>query len=171
MENVGAIAIRGLTEVLGSLAEIGYNAEWQDIRAEDVGAPHRRERIWILAYPDLSGLEKRKSKPGNYEQKFAAIMRSCSKWWDQDPADLPDTELRGCGFQGTKLLQDSERPESHTAGNLSERKSKTKIWSAQSHVGRVANGIPCRVDRLKGLGNSIVPQIAEILFELIKEYL
>jgi DNA (cytosine-5)-methyltransferase 1 len=51
MENVGALSFRGLDAVLGSLAEIGYDAEWQDIRASDVGAPHRRERIWIVAYP------------------------------------------------------------------------------------------------------------------------
>jgi len=51
MENVGALTHRGLDRVLGSLAEIGYDAEWQDIRASDVGAPHRRERIWIVAYP------------------------------------------------------------------------------------------------------------------------
>lgn len=52
MENVAALVVRGLPEVLGSLAEIGYNAEWQSIRAADVGAPHRRERLWIVAYPD-----------------------------------------------------------------------------------------------------------------------
>ena len=37
--------------MLGTLAEIGYDAEWQDIRASDMGAPHKRERIWIIAYP------------------------------------------------------------------------------------------------------------------------
>lgn len=58
MENVGALAFRGLDSVLGSLAAIGYDAEWQDIRASDVGAPHRRERIWIVAYPDCSRLEE-----------------------------------------------------------------------------------------------------------------
>ncbi len=52
MENVGALTFRGLTHVLGSLAEIGYDAEWQDIRASDMGAPHRRERLWIVAYPN-----------------------------------------------------------------------------------------------------------------------
>ena len=52
MENVGMLVHRGLREVLGSLSEIGYNAEWQDIRASDMGAPHKRERIWIVAYPD-----------------------------------------------------------------------------------------------------------------------
>ena len=51
MENVGALSHRGLDRVLGSLAEIGYDADWQDIRASDVAAPHRRERIWIVAYP------------------------------------------------------------------------------------------------------------------------
>jgi DNA (cytosine-5)-methyltransferase 1 len=51
MENVGALTARGLDRVLLSLAEIGYDAEWQDIRASDLAAPHRRERIWIVAYP------------------------------------------------------------------------------------------------------------------------
>jgi DNA (cytosine-5)-methyltransferase 1 len=51
MENVGALTFRGLDRVLGSLAEIGYDAEWQDIRASDLAAPHKRERIWIVAYP------------------------------------------------------------------------------------------------------------------------
>lgn len=50
-ENVSALTVRGLDTVLGSLAEIGYDAEWTCIRASDVGAPHRRERIWIVAYP------------------------------------------------------------------------------------------------------------------------
>ena len=51
MENVGALTRRGLDRVLGSLSEIGYDAQWSDIRASDLGAPHRRERIWIVAYP------------------------------------------------------------------------------------------------------------------------
>jgi len=58
-ENVGALTHRGLDTVLSSLAEIGYDAEWQDIRAEDVGAPHRRERIWIIAYPNGEGERRR----------------------------------------------------------------------------------------------------------------
>jgi DNA (cytosine-5)-methyltransferase 1 len=51
IENVGALAVRGLQQVLCSLADVGYDAVWQDIRACDLGAPHRRERIWIIAYP------------------------------------------------------------------------------------------------------------------------
>jgi len=56
-ENVGAITFRGLNRVLSSLAEIGYDADWQDIRASDVGAPHRRERIWIVAYASPERLQ------------------------------------------------------------------------------------------------------------------
>ncbi|GMO64490.1 MAG: hypothetical protein Ta2A_12080 [Treponemataceae bacterium] len=51
MENVGALIIRGMDAVLREIYEAGYDAEWCDIRASDVGAPHRRERIWVVAYP------------------------------------------------------------------------------------------------------------------------
>ena len=51
LENVAALYKRGLSTVLGDLAEIGFNAEWHCVRASHVGGFHRRERIWILAYP------------------------------------------------------------------------------------------------------------------------
>src|SRR6185437_4299733 len=51
VENVAALLHRGLGTVLGDLAEIGYDAEWHCIPASAVGAPHRRDRIWIVAYP------------------------------------------------------------------------------------------------------------------------
>jgi len=60
MENVGALAFRGLERVLADLAEIGFDAEWQTVSASAIGAPHARDRVWIIAYPQrqgLSGLE------------------------------------------------------------------------------------------------------------------
>ena len=122
MENVGALTFRGLTDVLGSLAEIGYDAEWQDIRAEDMGAPHRRERIWIVAYP---------------------ASFSCNSRNENKSRQKEIQEKRSSGDKGG--------------------------WTVEPTVGRLAHGIPGRVDRLKGLGNSIVPQIAELLFRQIKE--
>lgn len=44
--------LRALGAVLGDLAELGYNAQWQNLQAAQIGAPHRRERIFILAYPN-----------------------------------------------------------------------------------------------------------------------
>jgi len=70
-ENVSAITFRGLDRVLSGLAEIGYDVEWQDIRASDMGAPHRRERIWIIAYPGLQ-------RPPEHEKQTAGIEQ-CDK--------------------------------------------------------------------------------------------
>ena len=58
IENVPALTFRGLDVVLSDLAEIGYDAEWQCISASEVGAWHKRERIWIVAYPTGGGLEE-----------------------------------------------------------------------------------------------------------------
>lgn len=51
LENVAALVVRGLREVLGSLSEIGYDAEWTTLSAEQFGAPHLRKRLFIVAYP------------------------------------------------------------------------------------------------------------------------
>jgi len=52
IENVSGILVRGLPRILGELAEDGYLCEWAVLAAQDVGAPHRRERVWIIAYPE-----------------------------------------------------------------------------------------------------------------------
>lgn len=60
VENVSALLRRGIERVLGDLASIGYGAEWQTVLASDLGLPHRRERIFIVAYTDKSIRGKRK---------------------------------------------------------------------------------------------------------------
>lgn len=52
VENVSALLRRGIDRVLGDLASIGYDAEWQTFFASDFGLPHRRERICVVAYPN-----------------------------------------------------------------------------------------------------------------------
>ena len=52
VENVAALLKRGLDAVLGGLASIGYDAEWDCVPASYLGAPHNRDRIWIVAYPE-----------------------------------------------------------------------------------------------------------------------
>jgi len=69
VENVAAL-LAGPSErrggwfgrVLGDLAECGYDAEWENIPASALGAPHRRERVWVVAYPDGNGLEEKPAK-------------------------------------------------------------------------------------------------------------
>ncbi|HYI40014.1 MAG TPA: DNA cytosine methyltransferase [Allosphingosinicella sp.] len=55
VENVAALLARGLDVVLGTLAALGYDAEWHCIPASAVGAPHRRDRLWIVAHPNGRG--------------------------------------------------------------------------------------------------------------------
>jgi len=64
-ENVGALAVRGLDTVLADLAEIGFDAEWTSLRASDVGACHRRERIFILAWPASDAAHLGHDGPGS----------------------------------------------------------------------------------------------------------
>lgn len=156
MENVGALTFRGLTDVCGSLAEIGYDAEWQDIRAEDMGAPHRRERIWIVAYPSGEGLEVRKRQPSRQAQSVP------TERFGEEISNTPSRREQSSGPQcDERRLQDKDV---RSVGD-------TNFWAIEPDVGRLAHGIPHRVDRLRGLGNAIVPQIAELLFRQIKAHL
>lgn len=80
VENVGALAGRGLDQVLGCLAERRYDAEWGDIPAAYVGAPHWRSRQWIIAYPERS---KRGQEP--YIRAIGRVGRvKQSLAWDRD---------------------------------------------------------------------------------------
>jgi DNA (cytosine-5)-methyltransferase 1 len=108
VENVAALLGRGLDRVLGDLAALGFDAEWHCIPASAVGAPHRRDRLWLVAYPNGS------ERGARYRPDFWTISEP--DWWLVEP-----------------------------------------------DVGRVAHGIPSRVDRLRSLGNAVVPQIPEII--------
>jgi DNA (cytosine-5)-methyltransferase 1 len=124
VENVSALLSRGLDRVLGDLAQIGYDAEWHCIPASAVGAPHRRDRVWIVAYASELFSDGGDSKS----------RREISK-------------LRNSGGESGWRIE----------------------WTAEPDVGRVAHGVPRRVDRLKSLGNAVVPQIPELIGNAILE--
>lgn len=209
MENVGALSFRGLDAVLGSLAEIGYDAEWQDIRASDVGAPHRRERLWIVAYPSIDARDARRSESAGLVGETGITSRSDdvaypyseqpateSEWPKRTQgtiskrcrADMVNPNRQRCEEQPDGLaarpwnadrescgndVSDTKGPERKGVGRDSrERRPESRRgswWSTEPDVGRVANGIPSRVDRLKCLGNAVVPQQAYPIFAAIAE--
>ena len=146
IENVPALTFRGGTRVIGDLTEIGYDCEWQIVGADDVGAPHRRKRIWIVAYSNSN--REIRDKPA--DRKGCGI-----KSRSQDVAYSNST---GCKEQWRAISDAQEQPTAQCRGR----------WKPEPSVGRVAHGIPKRVDRLRGLGNAIVPQVA---FEIIKAIL
>jgi DNA (cytosine-5)-methyltransferase 1 len=159
LENVAALLTRGLDRVLGTLAEIGFDAEWHCIPAAAVGAPHIRDRVFVLAYAELiKGGERHNAtmQRRRQEQTKQAWMGSCSK--------LSDTD-------GTRL---EKRQGQNTSGARSNRWPelvRSEWWESEPAVGRVANGVSARVDRLRGLGNAVVPQVAEYVGRRVVEVL
>ena len=149
VENVGALLSRGLDVVLGDLAEIGFNAEWHCIPASALGAPHHRDRFWLVAHPDD------KSEPAcTVDDEARRVQEACR--------DIP-THTK-CGQQSLGwLLEGIGRQWQSVARNLA--------WNSEdSPVGLgVDDGIPDRLDRLKALGNAVVPAIPELIGNAILE--
>lgn len=155
LENVRGHLTLGGTTVIGDLAAIGYNAEWRVISAASVGANHRRDRIIIVAYPHRSPVEL---KCQRQIQKSNAQRRS------QNVSDTSSGDGRGAEPYGLCEVfgQAAELRESDSAiGSL------PNWWKIEPDVGRVADGIPSRVDRLRGIGNAVVPQVAEYIGRIV----
>lgn len=155
-ENVGALTFRGLDRVLSSLAEIGYAAEWQDIRASDMGAPHRRERIWIVAYDDskLSLQSSNKIQPGRNTVKSGS--KNVSDSGSKEPRRVSGIRRKkisqiggsceattNANRQGLALIQRSTK---QTESSRRGAANYSGWWDAEPAVGRVANGISSTLD-------------------------
>jgi len=168
IENVPMLTIRGGTRVIADLAEIGYDASWTIIGADDVGAWHRRKRIWICAYPEVKWTgesrepDKKKRIEGSHKTQS---YRFCEDVPDTQGIRGRDRNVRRSGESG--YVNRFERGGTNY-GNGTESNAIGEWWTTEPNVGRVAHGIPNRVDRLKGLGNAIVPQVAALIMERIK---
>jgi DNA (cytosine-5)-methyltransferase 1 len=152
VENSPVLTSRGLGRVLGDLAGMGYDAEWGVLGAADVGAPHQRDRIWIVAY--TAGLDCnawRTESAGQQRQTWAANG-------GDDVADSTSARLDiGTREEGRPLWNETRGPQSERRGG---GLNGTTNWSIEPAVGRVAHGVAHRVDRLRAIGNGQVPQCA-----------
>jgi DNA (cytosine-5)-methyltransferase 1 len=159
VENSPALTFRGLGVVLSDLAELGFDAEWGIVSAADTDAPHLRDRIWIMAYAQRKGLERTAGKGLHGEGGEAIIAASRSK----EMANAMRQRQQGiiAGFADEKKRQKqgqrSDRSRSHGFGR----------WPTEPDVGRVANGVAHRVDRIKALGNGQVPRVAATAWEIL----
>jgi len=214
LENVPGHISLGLDRVLGDLAEVGYDAEWQLVSAASQGASHLRERLFIVAYPDSShapdGRERtdvssQDSNGRDDRTRSGSDLGKVSVGGSrQDPADVANTNdsrsrTSGHDYHGngtatqqrrevfsfigaSRLGQDVAYPNGFFLGKrglataarkagerwddylgTEEADGSRQWWETEPELGRVVNGIPSRVDRLRGLGNAVVPQVAEFV--------
>jgi len=158
VENVPGLLVRGMGRVLGDLAESGYDAEWGCLPACAVGAPHIRNRVFILAYTAKYRAGRGQQFPqGGEEAGNVANTESHLRRASRD--DRPETPDRRSA--------DVANPNFQPLGRIAESRGQCNQWAVEPDVGRVADGVPRRVDRLRGLGNAVVPQVAEYIGRLI----
>jgi DNA (cytosine-5)-methyltransferase 1 len=171
VENSPVLTSRGLGTVLGDLAALGFDARWGVVSAADVGAPQLRERIWIMAY-----------RHSNSQSTGAINAGSLQK------TNLDDSNGVGCGKQnilseqprGAKVISaGKDIPNTSSAGLERQRTFASRIgeelnnfcniswWESEPNVGRVANGVAARVDRLKAIGNGQVPGVAATAWRIL----
>lgn len=211
VENVPALAYLGLDVVLADLASAGYDAEWQIVSAASVGAPHLRERVFVVAYTSglgCGGANKPESRIFGASERQLGAQPTLPGRGIED--NLADSGGKSCGLekhrdcrQGRKppiaskpeILRQEDRafssertgadnqnvPNPHDSGRQEQRlpisdgaelsaAERIRWWQSEPNVGRVAHGVPHRVDRLKCLGNAVVPQVAQVIGEMILEF-
>lgn len=164
---------RTFAGIVAALQEAGYGVDWQTIAAGDLGAPHRRERVFVVARKD-SGLGQvsvlRGSSLHDSRTTHAGLRLSSDRRVDRKPVSPSPSlaDANGQGLQGAVLEHSSEGlPRPRRRARQDEEQDVPAAsewwWQTEPKLGRVAHGIPHRVDRLRCLGNAVVPQIVELI--------
>ena len=193
-ENVYGHLNMGLDKVLFDLEAQNYSSRTFVVPACGVDAPHKRDRLWIIAHtnsqgePDVTRPDRKGKRLGEHDilentrhrrgrdQRPTETGQDTSREWSADPS-----EVSGSSEQPTSLaysdskrgrLWDAERQNAETTweppSDQRHNASRVGSWLPEPRICRVAHGIPNRVHRLRALGNAIVPQIAQQIGETIK---
>lgn len=183
-------------EVLFQIAKAGYDAEWSVISAKDLGGCHKRERIWIIAYPFSNGVQSRLQRSILRERKFfsdqlegsemgSEIGRCSKNFTNSNSIRHRGGNSKRCSIQERQFLQGKQeggKMGSEIEG-CSDIITKECKWSyrgdrlnpdwerylSKPTLRRGDDGLSNRVDRIKALGNSIVPNCAAVPLQRIKD--
>lgn len=178
VENSPVLTSRGLGVVLRDLAAMGYDAQWGVLGAHHVGAPHKRDRIWIVAHTESEG-----TRADNYRIWSWTCGISRSKESDLQVANSDSMrELQPERGEQNKRGRISHSGEDAANSNGPQREGVQRAfrigaeyansigsswWKTEPELGRVANGVANRVDRLRAIGNGQVPAVAKLAWDTI----
>jgi DNA (cytosine-5)-methyltransferase 1 len=158
-ENVPGIVTLALDGVLADLEGEGYACETLCIPACGVDAKHRRERVWIVAH--ATGSRINGESRDICKAQWGSGVALCGEFVGTSQNVANTDSQRGCC--GTTGVENA----SH-AGQSSCHWKNEADWFTESGMGRMAHGVSRRVDRLRGLGNAIVPQVAAEIIRCMK---
>jgi DNA (cytosine-5)-methyltransferase 1 len=170
VENSPMLTTRGLGVVLADLSSMGFDAKWGVVSAADVGANHQRERIWIRA--EQQDFLSHSEHNGNGWRKQQSSERQKGWVWKSDNAGKGNAQLANSTSIGQSRQRKSKQPISSKAGsdwqaNIIKPIGSSDFWEIEPNVGRVADGVAARVDRLKAIGNGQVPLCAATAWRLL----
>ena len=159
-ENVSGHIKLGLDTVISDLESEDYAVRPFSISASSIGANHQRERVWIVANsrrPRGPRAELRGENENETGKENANQFERSSSTSEVDVANTNDERLQRqwqSRNQFTSRFNSSRESSEEGQGTVGQG-----WWESEPNMGRVAHGIPKRVDRLKSLGNSLIPQI------------
>lgn len=157
---------RWFARFLYDLAEIGYDAEWHSVSASYIGAPHHRDRVWIIAYPQHDGQptseERQGVQAGNGRgEKRSEPARKLARLSVSGVPAYPNDERRERKPKIAELLK------SQVESMRSSEGKRDRFTLSEPGLCGANDGFSSRTHRLKGLGNAVVPQIPEAIGKAI----
>jgi len=159
VENSPMLVTRGLERVLADLTAMGYDNRWGVISASDIGANHRRDRIWIVG--KMADSKKLFSNGCNDNARIGLERKTKSEFrndcWKENLGNAKSAIFTPC-FEGQR-----QRQSWRASGGPAQ------WWEAEPDVGRVADGVAARVDRLKAIGNGQVSEVARRAWEILSD--
>ena len=184
VENSPMLTTRGLGTVLRDLAQLGYDAEWGVLGADDVGANHHRKRIWLLAYSNIySNIRSQPTSNGTPNQaerksrtQHSSTRQSCgtsdvfrtdSMQGYEESNILANTSIKRLQRHGDKRINDKSIKQTRFPW-VSFDGGCRRWWAVEPNVDRVVNGMAARVDRIKAIGNGQVPLCAATAWNILK---
>lgn len=161
LENVPAIRTRGLRQVIGAFTEIGYDCRWTCLSASSVGAPHKRERWFLLAHTKGNGNKRAVRGLPSSDAKENRPKEQHENTTNKSPGSSEHSAV----LANAAGIGSGSRTSEDCGSWKQDNFMRASWWSTEPNVGRVANGVAFRVDRIKAIGNGVVPLQVKTAFE------